>query len=90
MTTADLACWFGRHYSSIRGWLKQPVQLVPSPATRETYRLLDLLERTVEKDKRFPIPPDLGQRYRRQYVEELVRDYVNRDRSRLFKAGAAR
>ena len=81
MTRTDLACWFDRHYSTIREWVTKASDPSPpfNPAWREAYRRLDLLEKTIEKDKRFPIPAGLSQRYRRRYVADLVKDYVERD-----------
>ena len=80
LTRTDLACWFARHYSTIREWEIKPIEPSPkSPASREAYRRLALLEKVIEKDKRFPIPAVLSQRYRRRYVTNLVQDHVERD-----------
>ena len=80
MTRTDLACWFARHYSTIREWELKSIEPPPkSPASREAYRRLALLEKVIEKDKRFPIPAVLSQRYRRRYVANLVQDHVERD-----------
>ena len=81
LTRSDLADWFARPYSTIREWLTRPgvEPSVDGPLGREAYRLLELLERTVERDNRFPIPAGLGQRYRRRYVRGIVDDYVRRN-----------
>ena len=80
MTRTDLACWFARHYSTIREWeIKSIEPALSSPASREAYRRLALLEKVIEKDRRFPIPAVLSQRYRRRYVTNLVQDHVERD-----------
>lgn len=80
LTRPDLACWFDRHYSTIRDWLvhtREP----DGPAGREAYRLLALLEAAIENSEKFPIPPQLSGRYRSKYVQELVRRHVKRDPS---------
>lgn len=78
LTRSDLARWFDRPYSTIRDWLTNP-RTPDGPAGRESWRLLDLLEKAIERDARFPVPPQLSGRYRAKYIKDLIRQHAKRD-----------
>lgn len=82
LTRQDLACWFGRPYTTIRDWLlNKRMQDKSQPQGREAYRRLQLLEKAIVRDDRFPIPQELGQRERRRYVNRLVGKYIRQRHS---------
>ena len=92
MTIADLAKWFGRSYHTVWFWVEDNRK--PRTARRglrgkskQTYARLDLLEEAIKRKRGLPIPLDLTQYERPDYVEKLRHDL---ETSRVPASGVAR
>lgn len=73
LTPMDLHRWFDRPYHTVRGWLYQGSQPRPSSTRKRKAALfrLELLEYAIKKKRGLPVPQELSEQERTQYVGEL-------------------
>src|ERR1700693_1366438 len=67
MTVSDLSRFFERPYPTVRSWALFDVE-PHGPDGEEAYRVLDLLERAIENNRRFPVPLGMSKAQRCTYI----------------------
>lgn len=74
MTTADLATWFDRPYSTVRSWLQKGHEPW-GPAGEASQELLVALEKLIAKRDGFPVPINLSPPERQRHVREARHEH---------------
>jgi hypothetical protein len=78
LTKSDLALWFDKPFATVRYWIENN-RGPRGPSARVLHRYLTILEKAVDTDDRFPIPPLLAPKYRVEYLKDLIRRHAKRD-----------
>ncbi len=74
-TVADLSHWFGRPYHTVWFWVHKDREPRGSAGQRKLMlRRLELLEKTIITRRFLPVPVDLNQFERPDYIEKLRND----------------